>query len=484
MYRVLIVDDEPWVAYGISKLIPWESEGFQVIGEAFDGSSALTLIQEHRPEVVISDIRMPGLNGIQLLEEISNRQLETEVILVSGYSEFEYAQQALRLGAFDYLLKQIEREQLMETIARLKCRLERNRLTAKDPDMLLNELFDLLDADGSTTIGQFHANRGDAFRYPDVRVVNGLFPYATVTEAAGRDTGIAGLECLALRTGLNKQSYIVHYDETAHPDAFGHFLAEDLKDASYIGISPVASSSSSLSKMFQAADIALTSSIFYPERRIMQYAEHETMTGVSGLMLQLELSIKEQKLARTRDYLDQLAAECSSRQWFADQIASVYNRIISLFHKYYGNADAFQEIEFLSYDQLARSFPSIHALFERLKSNFELEVTPDFPIVNEQVKAVMEFVDSRFTEDIMLGTIAKTFNLSLSYLSHLIKKETGTYYSEYIASKRIALAKELLRESSLSVQEVVERVGYRDYFHFNKLFKKHVGLTPSKFRKI
>lgn len=84
----------------------------------------------------------------------------------------------------------------------------------------------------------------------------------------------------------------------------------------------------------------------------------------------------------------------------------------------------------------------------------------------------------------MLGAIAKRFNLSLSYLSFLIKKETGTSYSDYITGKRIALAKELLKENSTSVHEVVERVGYKDYFHFNKLFKKHVGLTPSKFRKI
>ncbi|MGO4106556.1 response regulator transcription factor [Paenibacillus sp. YAF4_2] len=484
MYRVLIVDDEPWVAYGISRLIDWELQGFEVIGEAYDGSSALRLIEEHRPEVVISDIRMPGLNGIQLLEEITRQKLETEVILVSGYSEFEYAQQALRLGAFDYLLKQIEKEQLLETIVRLNSRLEQKRLSAKDPNELLNDLFELLATDGNTTIRQFFTTRGMLLSYPNIRLINCIFPYATVTVPSDQEIRRIGLDYISMRTGFNKLSYIVLYDEAGHAREWFDFISVYLKDASHIGISPLANSSDCLFKMYQAADIALFSSIFYPELRIVHYKEHEIITGISGLMLQLELSIKEQKLARIQECLDQLAVVCSNHQLFVDQMASVYNQIISLIHKYYSNISTYQEIEFLTYDLLARSNPSINAMFERLKSYFELEVTPDFPIVHEQVKAVMEYIDFSFTEDILLGTIAKRFNLSLSYLSFLIKKETGTNYSEYIIGKRISLAKDLLKESSLSVQEVVERVGYKDYFHFNKLFKKHVGLTPSKFRKI
>ena len=295
---------------------------------------------------------------------------------------------------------------------------------------------------------------------------------------------MAGIQFISMKTGLNKRSFLVNYDEANHPIALLDFIADYLKEASHIGISPIGEQASSLSKMFHAADIALSSSVFYPQARVVQYKENDPIVGISNLMLQLELGIKEQKMEKIQESLDQLASECSSQQVYVDQIASVYNQIISLIHKYYGNVNTFQEIEFLSYDQLARSYSSIAQLFDRLKSNFELDVTPEFPIVNEQVKVIMDFIDSSYTEDVMLGTLAKKFNLSLSYISYLIKKETGKYYSEYISSKRIALAKELLKESALSVQEIVQRVGYKDYFHFNKLFKKHVGLTPSKFRKI
>src|SRR5262249_19230896 len=118
MYQVLIVDDEPWVAYGISRLIDWESLGYQVRGEAFDGITAVSWIQENHPDVIISDIRMPGLDGIELLEKVKEQGLTAEVILVSGYSEFEYARRALSLGAFDYLLKQIDKQLLENTLTR------------------------------------------------------------------------------------------------------------------------------------------------------------------------------------------------------------------------------------------------------------------------------------------------------------------------------------------------------------------------------
>jgi two-component system, response regulator YesN len=142
MHTVLIVDDEPWVAYGIKQLVEWESFGYTVIGEAHNGLSALEIIMEKKPDVVLSDIRMPGLDGIKLLEHIRLHDLPSKVILISGYSEFEYAQQALRLGAFDYLLKQVDKNKLTDTLARLKKELEEEQKAQKSLDLFLDDLFE------------------------------------------------------------------------------------------------------------------------------------------------------------------------------------------------------------------------------------------------------------------------------------------------------------------------------------------------------
>jgi two-component system response regulator YesN len=100
------------------------------------------------------------------------------------------------------------------------------------------------------------------------------------------------------------------------------------------------------------------------------------------------------------------------------------------------------------------------------------------------VRKIIEYIDSSFTEDFMLVDVAKKFNITVGYVSALIKKETGKTYMEYVMNKRLNLAKELLQNTSLSIQVIVDRVGYRDYFHFNKIFKKYFGITPGKFRKL
>lgn len=117
---VLLVDDEPWILIGLKNLIPWEEEGFQIIGEASDGEKAWEKITCMEPDLILSDIRMPHLNGLSLLERLRKNGITTSVIFISGYSEFEYAQQSLRLGCSDYLVKPVEPEDLLQALRRVR----------------------------------------------------------------------------------------------------------------------------------------------------------------------------------------------------------------------------------------------------------------------------------------------------------------------------------------------------------------------------
>lgn len=481
MYKVLIVDDEPWVAYGISKLVCWESLGFQVCENVYDGIAAASWIQENRPDVVISDIRMPGLDGIELLEKVREQRLNTEVILVSGYSEFEYAQRALQLGAFDYLLKQIEKKMLVETLNRLKKHLDSKRLASIKSEHLLGDLFDLLESDQKAEIGVFYANKQEVL-FPHFRVVNAEFSPTTFFDGINSCLQTDGLGQLEVRTGLHKITFLLNYDEN-NPLAFLQFIDHQLNNATNMGLSSVGCAGDPISRLFHEADVALFTSLFYQEDRIIRYKDNEPLTGASGLLLRLELAIREQKMDIVKDCIRELKEDCIRQQPYVDQVASVYNQIVSIIYKFYGHDEVFQEIDYVSYVQLGRN-GSANSLIERIETMIDREVLHDVPIVHGQIKSIMSYIDSHFTEELQLSTIANQFNLSIGYLSYLIKKETGNTYSNYVTTKRIALARELLLDNSLSVQEIVEQVGYKDYFNFNKLFKKHVGLTPSKFRKL
>lgn len=124
MYKVFLADDEVWVTIGLKKMIEKMEMPFRVVGEASNGFMALEEIEKLQPDILIADIRMPGMDGLELMEQIRKKNKEIKIVLVSGYAEFEYAQTALRLDAFDYLLKPIGYEQLEKVLEKLLTRLE------------------------------------------------------------------------------------------------------------------------------------------------------------------------------------------------------------------------------------------------------------------------------------------------------------------------------------------------------------------------
>jgi two-component system response regulator YesN len=153
MYRVLIVDDEPWVLRGIRNTFQWDNQGFEVIAETTDSLEAWDFIQASRPDVVMTDIRMPELSGIDLMKRSREAGIKAEFIIISGAADFHYAQETLRLGCFDYLLKPLEFEEADKLLERLQQHLEQTQQprspdssNMQEPEMLINDKFkELLD---------------------------------------------------------------------------------------------------------------------------------------------------------------------------------------------------------------------------------------------------------------------------------------------------------------------------------------------------
>lgn len=484
MYNVLIVDDEPWVAYGIANLIDWESLGFTIIGEAHDGLTALDIIIDKKPALVISDIRMPGLNGIELLEKVNELKLETKVALISGYADFAYAQRAVRLGAFDYLLKQIEKDKLLIMVERFKEVMLQKKQEILEMDLLLDDLFEFLELDNNFTIGNFLSSRGLAFDYPNYRFLCCKYISSTISLFAEQQLQVNGLQYVRFRTGHNKVSIFINYDESKQPFIMLDYITSHLSAAESVGISSIGSYDTPIAKLYQESDIAMLTTGFHRENQTMYFKAQELSPDIRKIILNLEVSIKEQTREKIDILLDSLCEECNSQSINVYLISSIYNQVVSLVYKYHGHSGKINEISHLHYEHIVRSYESIEQLFDGVKAFFDQLSGEEVYIPNEKAKKIIEFIDNSYSEDILLSAIAKEFNFSLGYVSTLIKKETGVTYSDYIMYKRLNTAKELMNDPNLSIDDIVHRVGYKDYFHFNKLFKKHFGITPSKFRKL
>ena len=120
MYRVFLIDDEPWALMALKNLTDWEAPGFSVIRDAENGAQALAAIEQEQPDLIVSDIRMPGLDGIALVQTLRDRKWRAEVLLVSSYTDFEYAREALRFGCCGYLVKPVEEEELLEYLEKVR----------------------------------------------------------------------------------------------------------------------------------------------------------------------------------------------------------------------------------------------------------------------------------------------------------------------------------------------------------------------------
>lgn len=484
MYRVLIADDEPWVAYGISKIIDWQEEGFEIAGEAHDGLSALEFIREQKPDIVISDIRMPGLDGIQLMDALRKEGIDAEIIIVSGYADFDYAKHAIQYGAFDYLLKQIDKQELLATVRRLRNKLEKKEKRPVSFDRV-EDWFELMDSDPGVSVREFMLDKTDDLPYPHYRFISILFSDDHAAE------GIAALlhsdedlRAISFRTGQHKFTILMNVDRSQESRSLSNLFEYFADTYCRAGLSSYGEAGSSVSRLYQESDIALLSVFSMPEERIIEYRTCSIADEAGKMLLNMEAAIREQKPELIDRLLVRLAELCLSQPLYIDQIANIYNHIVALIFKYYPQRFGHGGIEFLTYDQIARLYRSPKQLFLELQPLFEISADFEAVVSNAQIKKLIEQIDARLSEDLTLSDMARQLNISIGYLSLLFKRETGMTYSEYVTRKRLDLAKLLLHDDSLSIQDVAERTGYKDYYHFNKLFKKHIGITPSKYRKL
>ena len=139
MYKVVVADDEVWVGVGIKKMISRSGQPFEVVWEAPNGIQAYRLVKEKEPDILITDIRMPGLNGLELMHKLMDEKIMIKVVFISGYAEFEYAKEALRMGAFDYLLKPVEEESLRAILERYRTLREENRAVEPEPEIVADD---------------------------------------------------------------------------------------------------------------------------------------------------------------------------------------------------------------------------------------------------------------------------------------------------------------------------------------------------------
>lgn len=538
---ILIADDEPSIRNGLNTAIEWETIPGMVIGLAADGMEALEFIQTYHPDITITDIRMPALNGLELIQKAKELGIDTQFVILSGYDDFTYAQKAIHLGAKSYVLKPFKPEELLAELKELAKEIVKDRQTN---EFLRNT--DLSDLQHSTKIFflnqllQNEIRRNDEIdkRLRDLQltITNGpsqvlVFSFYHMEEPTTEDTEaiqarihqiLATVPHELWKMNSNQFVAIMSLDKEnnrSHIRALAASCLEALSDSPLfrvsVGIGDVADSLAGCYHSYTRAMLALSYRLYEPKPGVPWLKVYDssiisnhapsltpnhvdTKSLTDAICQGKHIDIKNycewffrSLFAETPPHLRSADSSAATRYLPMPPPSFVRGMCIYLIADvqkslmdYTGlGPEAFPEIAYIEINQLG----TIHeikewmtALFTKYSDDVMINAANRNDPIIEQA---MQYIRSHIDQKIKAEDIAAHVNLSVAYFTIYFKSKTNINFRDYILNTKIDYAKELLSHPNNSVGQVSDQLGYEDYRSFYRAFKNVTGLTPSEYQQ-
>lgn len=535
MIKIFLVEDEVVMRNGIKNNIPWEKEGLLFAGEASDGELAYPLIKKVQPDILITDIRMPFMDGLELSELVKKEFPKIKIIILSGYNEFDYAKQAIHIGVTDYLLKPITASKLLEAVKKVaevieREREEENMLERYRLEMAENTVLDRqrLFKDLVTSRISFKEalERGEQLGMDLSASFYQLMLFKLIPSGPSSAWSDRVLSCQeAIEERMEGRQHILVFDRGEEGWAFiltGESeqeverrtrdcaaglgdLVRTYKDIQFFGsIGGCVNRLGDLQQSYGQAGRAFASRFFSEMNQVVSYSEMEQVYSAAGEAIDIH-SVDGSKVNRRtlEHFLKQGTVEEAAsfvEEYFQNIGEKNYHSF--MFRQYiimdcYLCARTFLEELGMDMKSLPREVTdmegtlkeshSMETLKERLVSLFKetmsLRDGQTASKYSQVLEEAMAFIRENYAkEEISLNTVASRVNISPSYFSSIFSQEMGVTFVEYLTSVRMERAKELLMCSNMKTSEIGYEVGYKDSHYFGYLFKKTVGCTPKEYR--
>lgn len=431
MYKILVADDERWVLLGIKQLVEKIDLPFQVVGMAENGIEALELLVELQPDVLITDIRMPGMDGLELMEKMNACQIDSKVIFVSGYAEFNYVQKAIRLGALDYLLKPIDENRLKNVLKVVLDRLDKEQ----DEDSKLLYLEKV-----------FNVQADCFYRKPDSDIIEQQLAYQCISllleeEWHGEKNGIIEQKhffYFSLSREKNRIVVFLKYPGNLKQNDVLKLVRNIFPGIRAIGISAKSFNGDNLIELMEESNIALCTEDFCYGHGEMDYSKTEkSVEKTKEYLCYMNQALEDKNINQLRILFDELETEMKEGKVYIDQLALLYNQLaIKL------NAEG-AAFEYFNYYQINEQFSGIIKFFDYVKQSVENCFQEEGNVTNSLLYSiVMKVKSENIDNNIALGELAEEFGVSRGYLSNILKKSWGCLFrifnrKTYSESKRI-----------------------------------------------
>ncbi|MGO4733433.1 response regulator [Paenibacillus sp. 2KB_22] len=503
MYKVFIVDDEPFIIEGLYDIVDWSSFGMEIVSHAGNGQAALQALSSQPVDILITDISMPLMNGLDLIREARRLQPEMKVIILSGFNEFEYLKEGMQLGIENYLLKPINVEELESTLSNTASKLDHTVAPQADDAYGIQILKDNILHRWLT--GQIAATEFEE----RARFMNLSLEASDVAVAILRDKDKGqtfGMferveEMLKDKSHLNvfhdiDGDLVIVANVDGNEDEEQKLMdgLQALSDAISVTHPAVRIGAGRLMKgiyhapaSYEEAKKALQYVMIYPDLKVIDhaildrcgnsaasffidwrdYAKLILSRNTEQLADRIRMDFEQHRNGLTPGELQNTALEVVIR--FKMELESIKHSDESAIYQ--------QGLQLVldsgTFDELVRALQqvaaqTIQSLLQDLKN----------PIVNQ----VLQHIDKHYAEELSLKLLGAHYHLHPVYLGQLFHKETGETFAEYINKYRIERAKEQLRNTNLKVHEIARNVGYWETGYFYKQFRKYVGISPTDFK--
>lgn len=531
-WRVLIVDDEFRIGMLIRKLIKWEEIGLECVNVVDNGEAAYNIILSEKPDIVITDIKMPKVNGLDLIRMIKEKDEPVKFIVISGYKEFEYAHKALQYGVSDYLLKPIKEEELNKVLKRIQEELIKSHLKQDKEGKieraittsvqiiksnLLNNIIEQTDDLSVDEMQEEYNLEFDAAAYRGITIKLDYSDYEKSDRRQDRITveklltiieknfeGTVKEQLICEKDNLNIYC-LINYDLTDSKqvnNVINRILIEiqeyllgleQYKVTIGIGLEKtgVGEIRFSIQEAYQAVQNRIkagTGRLIYAER--LQFI---TQTEMQKYLIkykdQLRMSIEALSKELFENVINQIYGEFQFEENTDFALCyDVANEIIDL---YFETISVKNEKE----DKLKQFLKNacchcntIGNLKGLLKKYLSEDMEARLKILEtESVKPIRQakqYIEEHYNEKIVLEDIAHIVDLNPVYFSVLFKKETGFNFTTYLVNIRMEMAKQMIRTSNKTIAAIADEVGYKDTRYFSQIFTKTVGVKPALYRKL
>lgn len=457
--NVLMVDDEFMILKGLEKMIDWKGLNLKLVATATDGQQALEYLSQHSVDIIISDINMPCLNGIDLIRNIQQEYTQIEFIFISGYQRFDYVRDGLRLGVANYLLKPIDKQELHEAliqvINKIQQRVDKGRLPFSNEKEKMQIIQWLQSNDIATPIKEKQVQ---------------LYLIQKATDES-TDNLVEDI------TSLSKNMIV--FSDTPTYMIVLPLVSSEFLDISYM-------------KQVSIETVDLPFLYKNCQQRAQEYEfylSHAT-TEVIHCYAMASFELKEEKLTLK-------VSELTSRVYQMIDLKQMWRLPV-----------VFEELIYvmrnlaMSRLEVIRIFQSFLVYYEG-KSRFEITgwtiesiveaVLHQFKITDTQrqyqqlhpiIQEVLEYIDTHYAQEMTLHLLAEKFHINAMYLGQLFKKNSGVSFSKYLNDFRISKAKQQLLQTNLTIAQIGENVGYDNQAYFYRMFKTVEGISPKEYRAI